>query len=1338
MSQWGGPPRSPTSDAPPASPTTSKYPPRDGNVTPLPNPPISADTPDPYATDKQPAQADQPLPQTAQQTVHSRTPSRTPSRARGDSRVGARPLSMIQTYQPPQMDVAQDTPPELQPIFSFLNSHSNKLYQEGYFLKLHDLDTRGRPSPDRTWNECFAQLVGTVLSLWDAAALDVAGEDAEVVPTFINLSDASIKMIESLPMNGAESGTLQNVLSISTAANNRYLLHFNSLNSLTQWTAGIRLAMFEHSTLQEAYTGSLIAGKGRFLNNIKAIMERSRFVHEDWARVRFGAGTPWKRYWCVISPPDDKEFAKAQKTLKKTSSYERARLPKGNIKFYDTRKVTKKTRPVATINDAFAAYAIYPQSKPLIDQSTLVKLEGLVTIHTAPETTTEGFVFVMPEVHAAVTGFEMMLRWLFPVYDTFGLYGRPTRLIADILDQRGLMFAMPRDRRYGYLDTLDVSGLIHTEGSQAWSERQWRREMKKLTSSRMMTYAEKAPRISQQYSQRRNTTSRNSLPATKGGVKFTEEGPTFSSPVSRTGSPVLFPGAEDSQFAPPRRTDSAPPAAFVAPHKRSASDAQGYQKYTSETPSRLSHESRRFTDDEGSPPPPPRHAGAYGGGYGSRTAGPGTLARIHSGAETPTLSTPRDEFQNPAPAPSLPPPQPVLTPPAFTHSPSSRPATQPYQAPELRRAHSNVDAATLYQMQDAVRTNDAPEEEWSGEVQHRQQNPVATNSFATRGSERLADPTQGMVSGAAIAARKQHDPRQRLSTIEGSPYVGAGDPGFQTFNPGHESTTEERTKLGRSGDNRPSLPTSLQSSHSINRKPVPKRRPTETVATPSPPLPLEEDESPPSHGSFVGAIIDNEALERILNDDPSRLDTMRTEISTATPDYASTVSSDHEPKVSIEKPRAGKLKMIGDPEYQPPRTQPGAGKFDPAHAIKPVESDMPVFDFGPTYSYKPTSRPSTSGTMTPAGIGNRSRSRSTDRLRSHSRDRLSTYGAVNGSPDAPRHPKTPSPNGLRPGEQLTLTTSVPWQPTSVSPGGVIQHRQTQSLTPEQWVQQRASMASVPHQVPPRKPTPTAAHTRQPSTSSVNKLRKTLTKTPPPLSRTPSGDWTPKAQTPPSRPTSRGAASYLHPQVASAQNSNLTAREQMHVARATGSPLIQYTSRHDRQNSEQFAPGLFGALAARQKEKENMKPGSPGNPNVMVQSAIAARQQQIDAEAAAHAQAQMQYQMQYQQQAQAAQFQELQYRSMLLAQQQQQQQQQYQQQAQMRPPSRPSSQMWPSQHPPSPGYAASQYNGRASPSFQQQWERQQALMQGGSSSFVAQQQQPPRQQGTPWGGSQRKT
>lgn len=40
--------------------------------------------------------------------------------------------------------------------------------------------------------------MGTILSLWDASALDQAGGDAEVVPTFINLTDASLHMV-SLP-----------------------------------------------------------------------------------------------------------------------------------------------------------------------------------------------------------------------------------------------------------------------------------------------------------------------------------------------------------------------------------------------------------------------------------------------------------------------------------------------------------------------------------------------------------------------------------------------------------------------------------------------------------------------------------------------------------------------------------------------------------------------------------------------------------------------------------------------------------------------------------------------------------------------------------------------------------------------------------------------------------------------------------------------------------------------------------------------------------------------------------------------------------------------------------
>lgn len=66
------------------------------------------------------------------------SPVNSPPRKRSNSR----PLSMVLAHNPPLMDVTEDTIPELQPIFTFLNSHSNKLYQEGYFLKLDDQNTR--------------------------------------------------------------------------------------------------------------------------------------------------------------------------------------------------------------------------------------------------------------------------------------------------------------------------------------------------------------------------------------------------------------------------------------------------------------------------------------------------------------------------------------------------------------------------------------------------------------------------------------------------------------------------------------------------------------------------------------------------------------------------------------------------------------------------------------------------------------------------------------------------------------------------------------------------------------------------------------------------------------------------------------------------------------------------------------------------------------------------------------------------------------------------------------------------------------------------------------------
>ena len=38
----------------------------------------------------------------------------------------------------------------------------------------------GRPAPERKWQEYFVQLVGTIMSLWDASELDQVGGDQRI------------------------------------------------------------------------------------------------------------------------------------------------------------------------------------------------------------------------------------------------------------------------------------------------------------------------------------------------------------------------------------------------------------------------------------------------------------------------------------------------------------------------------------------------------------------------------------------------------------------------------------------------------------------------------------------------------------------------------------------------------------------------------------------------------------------------------------------------------------------------------------------------------------------------------------------------------------------------------------------------------------------------------------------------------------------------------------------------------------------------------------------------------------------------------------------------------
>ena len=1085
--------------------------------------------------------------------------------------------------------------------------------------------------------------------------------------------------------------------------------------------------MFEHATLQEAYTGSLIAGKGKLLNNIKVIMDRTRIRNEDWTRVRFGAGTPWRRCWCVITPPDEKDVQKQQKLAKKKSAYERTAPLKGVIKFYDTKK-TKKVQPIATINDAYSAYAIYPQSKPLIDQSTLVKIEGSITIHSTPETTTEGFVFVMPEVHPAVTGFEMMLRYLFPVYDVFALYGRPTRLVADTLDTRSLMFALPQERRYGYLEILDVAGLIHETGSQSWTDREWRKRMKDLTSQRMARMTTNGRPRSRASSYRGY---RNSLPSRAGTLRYEDGASIRSTPSLHNEVPPVPPKHSDS--APPSENGPFPPPRPLARHQRSYSEAipastpprqksQRYGQEQSYTPSRLSHEQSRPSFeaqppsrpsfDQGSPPPPfmgrpsyeqqgpPPSMGsrlayeqgappppAHGVPIGMAARNP-QVQKYTNGLEGPSERSsseserrfgglneadPQEINQELRPAP---PPSQVAAPPAFSHEPGAKPQKRPGINAELRRANSRLSITTLSQLAEAGKAGTTgtaaagAAAAWRSNSQ-RSLSGTSTEDQGQRGVNQFArtngttadrsSPTKGLVlakTRKSTLQREQSTDSAPSDAVElgSTPYykdkplmssydlLSPPNPSSRAVSPLSQAATpspppaqpQRQQTFPTPDDSRPQ-PQRSNTSHSISRKPVPSRKPMPASAA----APVEPRQPTPrsSLESLNEQYIDEEALSHVLDQQHTHSITSQSQggfrdeesvydnDSTVSPDYASTRKSTEtgRSRPSIERPRRGVLKTVGTIEPVQQEVQVGDMHYRPGATPEPLNPDIPTVDFGPTQAFNPAessrSRPTTSGTSmqlgqerrnTPSPAFQESPKAPNPRAESPSVVQRSPAIYPSGHDNNSRerangtHERAPSRNMITPEPQLRSgpiadndnRRSVAWSPGAIIGGGSPGARQ--SITPEQFVQQRAAANRVM--------TPIYAHGRQGSASP----------TPPTISRNSSGDWPMQQQkrqssysndvkrqssysTEVPRPHSRAASTMLNN--SADYSAHLSAREQEHVARATGSPLINMAANSNK-NAVPQGSGLVGAIEAREREKKEAKKGLGGQ---MVQQAIAQRQ-----------------------------------------------------------------------------------------------------------------------------------
>jgi len=274
-----------------------------------------------------------------------------------DGTSGVRPQSQL-FHAPPRLSMslsgsnAQVTfkSIDLRNALQLHEALGRKLYMEGYLLVRHALSVDGQPDHRSdhfsSWTECFVQLSGTVLSFWEASALDRAtAQGSEVAPSFMNITDAMVDYIgmhvDAPFSDPGKRRTLYHVFAINSAGSNRVMFCFplpppcdpTKVNQrlspkneqhpehkpvvewlqlgnryLQSWINAVRLASWERLRLDEIYTGALIrarlsAVKGFETSDVSEIMVRSPLTkgrYESWVRARFMGSTEWRHCWMVL------------------------------------------------------------------------------------------------------------------------------------------------------------------------------------------------------------------------------------------------------------------------------------------------------------------------------------------------------------------------------------------------------------------------------------------------------------------------------------------------------------------------------------------------------------------------------------------------------------------------------------------------------------------------------------------------------------------------------------------------------------------------------------------------------------------------------------------------------------------------------------------------------------------------------------------------------------------------------------------------------------------------------------------------------------------------------
>ncbi|KAF9007597.1 hypothetical protein BDQ17DRAFT_1324157 [Cyathus striatus] len=387
---------------------------------------------------------------------------------------------------PPAIPAQQPAPPPLHPeirsVVQLTVAHAHKVYFSGPLIRRVERQPDGQKhSKDDCWNDVWAQLGGTTLSIWDMKQIQEASKQGrEVPPTYVNITDAFVQVMGSVTTPATADTPSQrytNILALNTAGSNLLLFSCPSTQALISWASALRLSAWEKSRLEEIYTAHLIRITLNrtytypclsFMLETKAGLSQHEMylpplavAHGGWVRVRIAGQTDWKHVWAVVSagsegtgrtqsnpptpgigdtPQPPPQVAPKKKRMSNLFSRDHSptrTLPqKATVAFYASQKPKDKKKPLMTMRDVTQAFAV---------RSTLIKVEGSFGEEdmAAGLKGKEGWILVMPELEGGNGQAAEMLKWVVAFHDAFELYGRPETWTWDPRNPISLMFAYP-------------------------------------------------------------------------------------------------------------------------------------------------------------------------------------------------------------------------------------------------------------------------------------------------------------------------------------------------------------------------------------------------------------------------------------------------------------------------------------------------------------------------------------------------------------------------------------------------------------------------------------------------------------------------------------------------------------------------------------------------------------------------------------------------------------------------------------------------------------------------------------------------------------------------------